>query len=197
MEAFFSALLGGVLSTLPVGPINLVLIHLVMKRKLRSWIACVAGILLADAVYCLAALYLWDSSNELLLSRFQNLAQYGQWFLSGLFFLLGIRLLLRENDSPGEKGAKKGFFVFGFFATFFQPLLPVFWLGWWLKAASFTWNDSAEIILGLSLGDLLIFSAYAALGYLLPRPGPGTERWINRAIGLVFLAFAIGLFFFR
>lgn len=197
MEAFFSALLGGILSTLPIGPINLVLIHLVMKRQLRSWITCVAGILLADAVYCLLALYLWDSSNELLLARFQNLAQYGQWFLSALFFILGLRLLLSRKVEEEEKEARKGLFVFGFLVTFFQPLLPVFWLSWWLKAASFSWTNSSEILLGLSLGDLLIFSAYAALGYLLPRPGREVERWINRVIGLVFLAFSIGLFFFR
>lgn len=90
VAAAFSGILGGFLSSSPIGPINLHVLQL--RLHLRKLFSFIAGVVLADAIFCLcnpgflSFWVLWSSSLSPLLTVPQATTQI---FLFALVALLG------------------------------------------------------------------------------------------------------------
>lgn len=202
------AFLGAVLSTLPIGPVNLLSLYLILNRQQRLWRWFIVGILLADSVVCLLSMHVLAFQSETSLESFKRYGSSISLVLALLLLVLGVRLLgsgppSRETKTYRELKEKLlrhrlSVLAGGFIATAMSPGLLIFWLAWWLKCfVDFPPFDAFECslaaILGLAAGDLLVFGAYRALAlrcgpHLISRSG---LRRINQGIGGILIALAI------
>jgi hypothetical protein len=174
------SVLGALVSTIPIGPINLFLISLSMMKATRSWWAVVAGIILVDSVYSLLALGFaefmpsyWNLEDSFSLKVGLNLA---------LTILFAVWAIVTFKQSRGQtRQARTGFqlmqkalqpnlktlllaFVFGALGTLVEAGLPLFWSLWWMKGPDVeTLQPAGRVIaciFGIATGDLLIFGSY-------------------------------------
>ncbi|RZA23704.1 MAG: hypothetical protein EOP10_12000 [Proteobacteria bacterium] len=190
MEIFSSSFYGAIVSTLPIGPINLVLLQLALSRRWQEWASCIAGVTAVDILYSLLSLHFFHSFSYLI----DGIKPYSPVILALLFMIFGISMLW-----PRPKGSKfssesspLSFLLVGSLATLVEPGLPIFWLSWW----SFNAVASPELPVagaGVLLGDLTVFAAYAGVAILFPRPGRTFEKKLTQAVGYIFVGAAIFL----
>ncbi|MBC7658987.1 MAG: hypothetical protein H7249_04700 [Chitinophagaceae bacterium] len=203
------AFLGAVLSTLPIGPVNLLSFFFTLNGKRRLWLSFIAGILLADTISCLFAMHFLSYNSSTLLGELKNIVPYIGLSLAVILVILGVRLLRSNEGANFGANAKYSelkddtlkhrltAFGGGFIATAMSPGLYVFWMAWWLKwITDFTafhhFGDSIAATFGLCAGDLLVFLIYR---HLALRFGPrligtaGLKR-INQGIGAALIGAA-------
>lgn len=192
MELFLSALAGSLVSTLPIGPINLILMRLALLKQWRRWWACVFGVLLADGFYALMSLKYYQFLNE----QISSFAKYSLPILACILMIFGISMLLGKYESGQETFGKtvSGYALFGVFATLIEPALPVFWLSWWtvahLESPNLTFAG-----LGLIMGDIIVFGTYGLVGRMCPMPGRTFEKKIGRSLGVALMLISLILFY--
>ena len=181
MEAFAWALAGSFLSTLPIGPINLVLIMLALQRRWKGWVAACLGVTVADVGVSLAGLLLSETISHWVHQKWGHLAL--------ALVLIGFGIMLLKQGAAQIQAKERhglGLFALGFFSTLLEPALPIFWAGWWMEAGDFGPEHGLQVAAGVLAGDFAVFGAYAGMVRFIPKFA--SIQTYNRAIGSLFLA---------
>lgn len=193
MLALFScAYLGAIVSTIPVGPINIALMALAIRPRKANWYAAVLGVICIDALFAIIGYTMAQMDalhpKELLPTHSRILGEV----VLLLMILIGIILskphassTSRSNDPPSTLDKAYGkdkplvWFAAGLTATAFEPGLPLFWLTWWL-----TFMESFDsgimplilIVLAVVAGDISVFKLYERLGAFLSKRALAGKR---------------------
>lgn len=188
MNIFFSAFFGAILSTIPIGPINLILMQLILDRRWRTWGICVSAAVLADGLVCLLSLKFFDFVNVQAGPYLKN----SPVILSVFLIASGALSLFSKQTSKASTPAQSNFayFVFSFFLTLCGPALVPFWLSWW-SAVHQTSPSLLLAAIGFILGDFGIFAFYALLVRLFPRPGFELQKKISKVLSIILIVIGI------
>jgi threonine/homoserine/homoserine lactone efflux protein len=185
LALFMSAYLGAIVSTIPVGPINIALMALAVRPQKANWYAAVLGVICIDGLFAILA-YAMPQMEVFHLKDFLSTQSriLGEAVLL-LMILIGIIFSKRHassasrlNDQPSilskafDKDRPLVWFAAGLTATALEPGLPFFWLTWWL-----TFMDTFEpgmmplilIVLAVVTGDFSVFKLYEKLGTFVSR----------------------------
>lgn len=172
------AALGAVLSTLPIGPINLWLISLCWAKKYRQWWAVMSGIIIADTGIALGAYFLADKLHDTwLVQASPSMALIQDYALGLVMIAIGVAMVRQQSKLPSASSNHHvthfsirslqvgGAIAAGALATLAQPGLAIFWSAWWLEFASNRTDGRLNLIiifmiLGVFIGDILVFGTY-------------------------------------
>ncbi|MGY3803669.1 hypothetical protein ACWNT8_06400 [Pigmentibacter ruber] len=182
---FAAALLGGLVSTSPPGPLNIQLIILYLKKQKKNLFAFQSGIILTDAIVCFFAYLIADQTvhAEFILnfqkkhSIFLNIIFIIFILTLGFTFVINSRrnaVNLENNLSATDKiivsetNLISSFFK-GIVGTLTIPSLLPFWYLWWI-GQDISDDYPVEylilpIFLGVYIGDIAIFKLYRLLAY--------------------------------
>ena len=191
---FFAGLFGGLSSSMPIGPINLILLEMASRRSLAAF-AFVFGVILADGL--LAGLSLWGSIH-LLLKPSVALALGAA--CASLMLIYGV---LSWKAKPAASVPKVSTVmapaaVLGFGLCVLNPLFTVFWVSYILGYKEMFTIYSIGIpgfVGGLVTGDLIWFTVigFIAIRFLSER-SPLILSRLRRATSVIILLFAAYLF---
>lgn len=177
---FTTAMIGGLVSTSPPGPLNIRLLIFFLKKEKRKLFAFQTGILLTD-ISCSIFAYLVAQKTletDLILSLEKKYRTILQILFIIVVFIMGIGYLFSaKNATPktneklattdsGKKthGKLMRHFLEGVVGTLTIPSLLPFWYLWWM-GQNFTYRPpiyliAISIAFGVYFGDLLIFKTY-------------------------------------
>ena len=196
MSDFFDGLAFGLILQISVGPVCLGVLHKALTQGFRNAFAMVWGAALVDAFYILLS-----AAGVSALFQFP-LARAGLGLVGVLLLVyFGVRTLrspvptARQSNS-GESWPKS--FAYGVALTLTNPLTILFWAGVLGAMVSTHPFHQAGGMLHFAAGciaaTLLFLTGVALAGHFMERVL--TERmilWLNRAVGLFLIAFAIKL----
>ena len=191
---FFAGLLGGLSSSMPIGPINLMLLDMASRRSVAAP-AFVLGVCLADSL--LASLTLWGSLYILLEP---NVALILGLICASLMFIYGVMSWQTKPaaNTPQAPTVMVSTAMLGFGLCILNPLFAVFWLSYIVSYKEVFAVSSVGIpgfVSGLVIGDLIWFSviAFIAIRYISQRNLHVLNR-LRRAISIGILLFSAYLF---
>ena len=192
---FFAGLLGGLSSSMPIGPINLMLLDMASRRSVAAP-AFVLGVCLADSL--LASLTLWGSLYILLEP---NVALILGLICASLMFIYGVMSWQTKPaaNTPQAPTVMVSTAMLGFGLCILNPLFAVFWLSYIVSYKEVFAVSSVGIpgfVSGLVIGDLIWFSviAFIAIRYISQRNLHVLNR-LRRAISIGILLFSLFLHF--
>lgn len=179
---FIAAFIGGFISTVPPGPLNMKLLILYIREEKNNLIAFQFGIILADILYSIFAIMLVHKTYEtdLFISFEKKYLFFVQLMFIIMLTILGIihiksaknnhsksKTTLQELNSKNETNSKIMRHFLGVVGTLTIPSLMPFWYLWWM-GQNFTSKQpicfiAISIALGVYFGDFLIFKAYRFL----------------------------------
>jgi threonine/homoserine/homoserine lactone efflux protein len=169
----------GLILQISVGPVCIAILHKGLTQGFRHAFSMVWGAALVDALYIVLSV----AGVSALLAYF------------GIRYLLAPAATARIEHSD-ESPLKS--FTFGVGLTLTNPLTILFWAGvLGAMMSSHTFEQPGGVLFfsaGCVAATLLFLTAVAAAGHYLERVL--TDRlslWLNRAVGLFLLAFAIKL----
>jgi len=191
---FFAGLLGGLSSSMPIGPINLMLLDMASRRSVAAP-AFVLGVCLADSL--LASLTLWGSLYILLEP---NVALILGLICASLMFIYGVMSWQTKPaaNTPQAPTVMVSTAMLGFGLCILNPLFAVFWLSYIVSYKEVFAVSSVGIpgfVSGLVIGDLIWFSviAFIAIRYISQRNLHVLNR-LRRATSIGILLFSAYLF---
>jgi threonine/homoserine/homoserine lactone efflux protein len=207
------AYLGAIISTIPVGPINITLIALSLRPDKSSWYAAMFGVCFADTFYAVMT-YILLHSEALQLTSYlpANARILGEVALL-VIILLSIVLSRQkkvDDHTPASRWSLMGqsmkdkpsvWLFVGLAATALEPGLPIFWISWWAAyAEAFPSGLMASFLVGLFVvaGDLSIFKLYERLSSFLsrqPQQRFDPQLWSLRILYLAFVLIAADLIY--
>ncbi|BBH52197.1 hypothetical protein [Fluviispira sanaruensis] len=216
---FFYAIIGGALSTLPPGPLNIRLFLFYVKDERKSLFYFQLGILLVDIIICNVAFIITQKTNDI-----TSLISFGKnnLYIIQILFLLVLLYIafshlftkkyppsLKNNpiENPEIEKNKSSklirHFIEGVVGTLTIPSLLPFWYLWWMgQNLTFNHPISLAVILiaiGVCIGDLFIFKTYRFFFLKIPeRVLQVRIAQIEKWVGYIFLLFAFifGIKFF-
>ncbi len=194
---FFAGLFGGLSSSMPIGPINLILLDMASRRSPAAP-AFVFGVCLADGL--LAGLTLWGSLHIILKP---SIALALGAVCAGLLLIYGV---LSWRAKPTTDVAKTSHAtkvmapaaLLGFGLCIFNPLFTLFWFSYILGYKEMFAISSVGIpgfVSGLVTGDLIWFTVigFIAIRYISQK-GPSVLNRLRRGTSIVVLLFSAYLF---
>jgi len=196
MHDFLEGLGLGLLLQISVGPVCIAVLHKGLTQGIHHALAMVWGVAAVDALYILLSVVGVSAILQIGAARLAV-------GLAGALLLVyfGLRYLrapagLARIEHPGDSPLKS--FTFGVGLTLTNPLTILFWtgvLGAMISTHRF-YQPGGVIYFatGCVAATLLFLTGVALAGHLLERVL--TERlalWLNRAVGLFLIAFAIKL----
>jgi threonine/homoserine/homoserine lactone efflux protein len=174
---FAAGFVGGVLSSMPFGPINLILVDLVSRRHFAKLLAFLAGVIVGDTLVALA-------------------------FGAGCAAILFVYALSSWRSSPrigvpSEPASIARSAALGFSFCFFNPLFALFWLSFmagYRELFELEAVPAPAFLSGLVLGDAVWFAAVGAVALAVVRNRG--ERFLIRlrkatSVGILGCAFAL------
>lgn len=197
------AYLGAIISTIPVGPINLTLIALSLRPEKSNWYAAMFGVCLADTFYAVMTYMLLHSealhADSYLPANARILGEIGLLAIILLSIVLS-RQPRAENRATASrwtlgrrmKDKPSVWLLVGLAATALEPGLPIFWISWWAAyAEAFPSGLLASLLVGLCVvaGDFSIFKLYERLSFFLarqPQQRFDPQLWSLRILYLAF-----------
>jgi len=218
-EFALSGFIGAVASTIPIGPLNIALILLALKKDYVFWWCCLLGITAADVTIAWAAYLLMNSLWEQVFSPESTLCwTAGAHGLSAVLLIAGVIILWKqqnkrwaleqETDKAKTPTHGKAFawFLWSFLMTAVEPGLLPFWSSWWMAMGHHAPLDFAGgivMVTSIAGGDLLVFGFYRFLVYRFPETAQGNAfrrviQWslwlVIAAAVLIFLRFSYIIF---
>ena len=200
MTPFLQAVAIGLSIAAPVGPIGVLCIRRSLANGTRAGFVSGLGAAFADAVYgSLAAFGLTAVSGYLI--EQQNLIQ----LVGGLILCaLGMRAFLAapiDSAAEAESLSPAGLpaaYASAFALTITNPMtilsFTAVFAGLGLNLTQRDYAAAVTLVLGVFMGSILWWLTLSSLaGLLRHRIGPGALRWINRASGLVIVAFGVSV----
>jgi len=200
LETLLRGLLIGFSIAAPVGPIGVLCIRRTLADGRVMGLAVGLGAAAADAVYGAIAGFGLTAVSSLLVRQ--------QWVLrliGGLFLCyLGVRTFLASpaRDAAQAGGASLlGAFTATFGLTLANPATILSFVAVFAGlgiAGAGSWREATVLVAGVFLGSALWWLMLSgAVGALRSRLDLRALRWINRASGLVLLAFGIAALAWR
>jgi threonine/homoserine/homoserine lactone efflux protein len=196
MSDLLDGLAFGLILQISVGPVCLGVLHKALTEGFRSAFAMTWGAALVDAFYILLSVAGVSALLQFPLAR----AGLG---LAGVLLLIyfGVRTLRSPAPVVGEGhtgGSLPKSFAYGVGLTFTNPLTILFWAGvLGAMVSTHPFHQAGGMLYfaaGCVAATLLFLTGVALAGHFLERVL--TERmilWLNRAVGLFLIGFAIKL----
>jgi threonine/homoserine/homoserine lactone efflux protein len=196
MSDFYNGLAFGLVLQISVGPVCLGVLHKALTQGFRHAFAMVWGAALVDAFYILLSV----AGVAALLTFPVARAVMG---VAGILLLVyfGLRTLLSPAPTARQGQASESWFksfAYGVGLTLTNPLTILFWAGVFGAMVSTHPFHQASGMLYFAAGciaaTLLFLTGVALAGHFLERVL--TERlavWLNRAVGLFLIGFAVKL----
>ncbi|APJ02981.1 hypothetical protein [Silvanigrella aquatica] len=212
---FMTAMLGGIVSTVPPGPLNIRLLIFFLKKEKSKLSAFQSGIILADIGCCFITNLM--AQKTLQTSFFLSIEKKYLFITQILFILMlllmGFRYIIsskayesKSNSIPDVLSYEKKnhgkllrHFLEGVVGTLTIPSLLPFWYLWWM-GQNFAYKPpiylvAISIALGVYFGDLLIFKTYRFFaGRVQDKMLCINVVRIEVIVGYIFLLFASALF---
>jgi len=197
VEHFIKGLLFGMILQISVGPVCISVLQKGITESFWEAFLMVWGVVAADSTYIVLALLGISSAMQFEPVRI-GIGLAGTVLL--LYF--GLQNLLTKEASFAQMSTGRkpgGSFRYGFLLTFSNPLTILFWAGVFGGLIASTQFPSSVTIyvfaLGCILSTLIFLTGIAALGKFVGTfvQWPSVLIWLNRAVGLFLIAFAVKL----
>ena len=190
---FIAGLVGGISSSMPIGPINLILLDMASRRSLAAP-AFVSGVCLADGL--LAGLTLWGALHILLEPK---VALALAAVCASLLLIYGvISWKAKPTVNAPHISTVMVPAALGFSLCIFNPLFTVFWISYILGYKEIFAVSSVGIpdfVGGLITGDLIWFAVIGFIGVrFLSKKSPLVLNRLRRATSVIVLMFSAYLF---
>jgi threonine/homoserine/homoserine lactone efflux protein len=193
IDHFLHGLLFGALIAAPVGPMSTLCMQTALSRGRKAGYFTGMGIASGDTLYGILAVSGWSVLTVLI--RYQN------WFrmVGGVFLAyLGIALLFSKTSKKLEVPSGHGWtWLAACVLTLSNPatLLSFMALIVSHRLEAGTGAHSAMMTLGIGFGSFLWWVFLVSIITRARKALPDSAiRWINRLLGLAFLAFAVTCF---
>ncbi|MFW7381451.1 MAG: hypothetical protein ACOH5I_21760 [Oligoflexus sp.] len=180
LQLAVTAGIGAIISTIPLGPINVWLLSLALSKRHWRWWAVTIGVVIADCTVAIGCLIIKEfaQDTEVLQSAFQwpYARAVVDIFIATALIAIGVSIVRKNKMDRWSKQADLGLatketirslglaFVLGFIATVVEPGLAPFWLAWWLKFIDHAIDLDLLVIcfvmMGIVAGDVLVFGSY-------------------------------------
>jgi threonine/homoserine/homoserine lactone efflux protein len=186
----------GLILQISVGPVCVAVLHTALRRGFGHAWAMAWGAVLVDAAYILLSVL--GVSALLQIEAARRIVGLLGALLLAYFGLRYLRAPARLGHGPQQQGSRLGSFRYGVALTLTNPLTILFWTGVLGAAMSARSFDHSLGVLFFAAGCLtatLVFLTGVSLaGHLLERfLNEALAVWLNRAVGLFLLGFAIKL----
>jgi threonine/homoserine/homoserine lactone efflux protein len=166
---FAAGFVGGVLSSMPFGPINLILVDLVSRRHFAKLLAFLAGVILGDALVaaaCLWGLVRVDPDPHVALALGAGCAAIL------LVYAVSSWRTTPRIGGPSEPASIARSAALGFSFCFFNPLFALFWLSFiagYRELFEVEAVPAPAFLSGLVVGDVVWFTAVGAVALAVVR----------------------------
>ncbi len=166
LEAFLAGLISGFLVSIPVGPINVTIIHEGAERGFRWGALIGAGSVLMEAIYCaLGFAGFSELFTTTIAKAILQLASFALMGYLGLKYLLAkeVKTTSRSADRMEDRFQPHTAFMTGFVRTLGNPGVLLLWVA---LSATFlshewvepSWNSKSLCIAGVAAGGLVWFT---------------------------------------
>ena len=196
MSDFLQGLGLGLILQISVGPVCVAVLHTGLHRGFGHAWAMAWGAVLVDTAYIVLSVLGVSALLQIEAARWA--VGLAGALLLAYFGLRYLRMPAGPTRGPQGQGSRLKSFRFGLALTLTNPLTILFWAGVFgaaLSARSFA-GPGGVILFGAGCvtATLLFLTAVAAAGHLLePLLNDRLAVWLNRAVGLFLLAFALKL----
>lgn len=189
----FLGLVAGILATIPVGPVNLLVVNTMMSKNLRAAMVLASAASIMELLKPLLAIYFsW------LITRHIESNMYIQLTVILAFVLIGLYFMLKKNTSHETENNRREMpeFIKGVLISFLNiPALP-FWIFIVAYCESTVGFDFSISTVGLFLAG--VFSGrygtlwmYARLSQYVSERSSVIALWLDRVIAALFLILAL------
>ena len=189
----FLGLVAGILVTIPLGPVNLLVVNTMVNKNLRAAMVLASAASIMELLKPLLAIYFsW------LITRHIESNIYIQLTVVLAFVLIGIYFILKKNTSHEAENNRREMpeFIKGVLISFLNiPALP-FWIFIAAYCESTVGFDFSISTVGLFLAG--VFSGrygtlwmYARLSQYVSERSSVIELWLDRVIAALFLVLAL------
>jgi threonine/homoserine/homoserine lactone efflux protein len=189
----FLGLVAGILVTIPLGPVNLLVVNTMTDKNFRAAMVLASAASIMELLKPLLALYFsW------LITRHIESNMYIQLTVILAFVLIGLYFMLKKNTSHETENNRREMpeFIKGVLISFLNiPALP-FWIFIVAYCESTVGFDFSISTVGLFLAG--VFSGrygtlwmYARLSQYVSERSSVIELWLDRVIAALFLVLAL------
>ena len=189
----FLGLVAGILVTIPLGPVNLLVVNTMVSKNLRAAMVLASAASIMELLKPLLAIYFsW------LITRHIESNMYIQLTVILAFVLIGLYFMLKKNTSHEAENNRREMpeFIKGVLISFLNiPALP-FWIFIVAYCESTVGFDFSISTVGLFLAG--VFSGrygtlwmYARLSQYVSERSSVIELWLDRVIAALFLVLAL------
>jgi threonine/homoserine/homoserine lactone efflux protein len=186
-------LLSGILGTIPLGPVNLLVVNTTVNKNMRAAMVLASTATFMELIKPLLAIYFsW------LVTRHIEANMYIQLTVALAFILIGMYFLLKKNTAfePGNNKRELPGFMKGILISFLNiPALP-FWIFVVAYSEGTVGFDFSPATVGIFLAG--VFSGrygtlwmYARLSHYISERSSFIALWIDRIIAILFFILAI------
>jgi threonine/homoserine/homoserine lactone efflux protein len=189
----FLGLVAGILVTIPLGPVNLLVVNTMIDKNFRAAMVLASAASIMELLKPLLAIYFsW------LITRHIESNMYIQLTVILAFVLIGLYFMLKKNTSHETENNRREMpeFIKGVLISFLNiPALP-FWIFIVAYCESTVGFDFSISTVGLFLAG--VFSGrygtlwmYARLSQYVSERSSVIELWLDRVIAALFLVLAL------
>jgi threonine/homoserine/homoserine lactone efflux protein len=186
-------LLAGILGTIPLGPVNLLVVNTTVSKNLRAAMVLASAATLMELIKPVLAIYFsW------LITRHIESNSYIQLTVVLAFILIGLYFLLKKNAAyeSGTNRRELPEFMKGILISFLNiPALPfwIFVVAYCEGTVGFDFSLSTVgmFLAGVFTGRYSTLWMYARLGQFVSERSATLAFWLDRIIALLFFVLAI------
>lgn len=196
MSDFWQGLGFGLILQISVGPVCIAVLHQGLSQGFRQAWAMVWGVAVVDALYIVLSVLGVSALLQIGPARIAiGLAGAGLLIFFGLRYLRAPAPTARVEASGASVGKS---FTYGAGLTLTNPLTILFWAGvLGAMMSTRTFDQPGGVVFfasGCVAATLLFLTAVAMAGHLLERVlDDRLALWLNRAVGLFLIGFAVKL----
>ena len=207
MDLIFKGIITGLILSIMVGPVFFVLLETSIRKGIKAAVFFDLGVLFNDILYILIAYFFYQQVSTIMEHEDTSFLQGvgGVLFvLYGVYYLVWKKVDAQDLDTSfGGKQNTKGYillFIKGFLLNLANPMVVFYWF----SVMTIAYGDSSldrntAIIVFVSVIVITFFSIdfLKILGAKKLRPllDPRRLSFLNKFIGLVFIAFGTFLVF--
>lgn len=184
------------IGSLPFGIINMTVAHTALQRGMKAAIMVAAGAALIEFFQVLVALkFSWlfsaDGSIQVYL-RFFTLVVF---WAAGIYFFFFAKCKAEPPDSARPLRLRNHFSR-GMFVSSLNVMAIPYWVfyGAWLTTEGVLEHNQSSVLIfsaGTVPGTFTLLLCYALLGDRILSKHEKVTRWVNRSIGVIFIALGI------
>ena len=207
MDLIFKGIITGLILSIMVGPVFFVLLETSIRKGIKAAVFFDLGVLFNDILYILIAYFFYQQVSTIMEHEDTSFLQGvgGVLFvLYGVYYLVWKKVDAQDLDTSfGGKQNTKGYillFIKGFLLNLANPMVVFYWFSVMTIAyGDSSWDRNTAIIVFVSVIVITFFSIdfLKILGAKKLRPllDPRRLGFLNKFIGLVFIAFGAFLVF--